>query len=161
MLYRPVIPPFPRQRMSPAGMATTTAIHVGLLWLLLQYSPLVPTVRYVVYQYVRPISPSANNSRAITVRPPNTSPSTDMSVFSNTPESSVPLKATRQLPETLQTRQPEPAPPPIEPEPVRESAKPQPAVPAPPDVAPASLPASLPASIPPSPTWLAAQSHRP
>ena len=71
MLYRPATPPYPRERMSPSAFATTTAIHAGLIWLLLQYSPLVPTVRYVVYQYVRPISPSANTSRAITVRPPN------------------------------------------------------------------------------------------
>ena len=65
MLYRPATPPFPRERMSPAALATTTAIHAGLIWLLLQYSPLVPTIRYVVYQYVRPISPSATAIRQI------------------------------------------------------------------------------------------------
>src|SRR5437868_1696724 len=150
MLYRPATPPFPRERMSPAAMATTAALHVGLIWLLLQYSPLVPTIRYVVYQYVRPISPSANTSRAITLRAPNASPSTDLSVFSNNPDSSIPLKATRQLPDTLQAKEPAPVPPPLEPEPVRESARPQPAVPAPPDIAPA-VPVPVPALPLPQP----------
>ncbi|MEJ6021195.1 hypothetical protein [Ramlibacter sp. PS4R-6] len=146
MLYRPATPPFPRDRMSPSALATTTAIHAGILWLLLQYSPLVPTVRYVVYQYVRPLSPSANASRAITLPQRNATPSSDMAIFSNVPESSVPMKATRQLPETLQAREPAPLPPQPEPEPVREAAKPQPSVPAPPDVAPA-----VPVPVPPLP----------
>src|SRR3569623_1423684 len=128
MLYRPATPPYPRERRSPAAFATTTAIHAGVIWLLLQYSPLVPTVRYVVYEYVRPISPSANASRAITVRPPDTTPTTDMSVFSNTPESTIPMKATKQLPETLLAKEPAPAPPAVEPQAGRESARPEPSV---------------------------------
>jgi outer membrane biosynthesis protein TonB len=130
MLYRPNLPPLPPQRSSPGALVTAGAIHVALLWLLLQYSPVQQAIRYVVYQYVQPISPNANapTSRAITVRPPVSNRAAEMPpVFSNTPESSVPLKTTTQLPDTVKAKKrvtgpaaPEPKPrveTPAEPEP--------------------------------------------
>ncbi|MBC7601032.1 MAG: hypothetical protein H7255_00020, partial [Ramlibacter sp.] len=112
MLYRPTIPPFPQQRLSPTGMATAGAIHVALLWLLLQYSPIQQTIRYVVYQYVQPVSPASNNaSRAITLRPPVViSNSESPTIFSKNVESSVPLKTTTTLPDSLQHKTPVPGP---------------------------------------------------
>src|SRR5512133_886120 len=107
MLYRPTpAANLPRQRMSPAALATASALHLALIWLLLQYSPLQQAIRYVVYQYVQPISPTAPPapSRAITLRAPAATQPADSSVFSKTPESSVPLKTTTQLPETLQPK---------------------------------------------------------
>src|SRR4051794_11659718 len=109
MLYRTSPPQLPRQRMSPTAMVTAGAIHVALIWLLLQYSPVQQAIRYVVYQYVQPINPNSNvatpASRAITVRPSVSRPSTESpSVFSNTPESSVPLQTTTQLPDSVQAR---------------------------------------------------------
>jgi hypothetical protein len=133
MLYRPAHPPFPRKRMSPTAMATAGAIHVALLWLLLQHSPLERTIRYVVYQYVKPISPIAQSgaNRAITIRPPAATSQTESPpVFSNTPESSVPLKTTTQLPDAVQAKKPVPGPrrsnaaPPLEPRPPRPARAP-------------------------------------
>jgi hypothetical protein len=172
MLYRPATPPFPRERMSPGAIATATAIHAGLLWLLLQYSPLVPTVRYVVYQYVRPISPAPEANRAITIRPKAaTSPTEAPAVFSNTPESSVPMQATAQLPETVQPQQKKPAPRAVEPKPIpkrrtetapQRAAEPVPAPPAPPvpmppapapapEIAPTPVAPPVPIPAPPEP----------
>ncbi|HYF42382.1 MAG TPA: hypothetical protein VEA35_08020, partial [Ramlibacter sp.] len=101
MLQRPTPLTLPRQKPSPTAMVTAGAVHVGLLWLLLQHSPLQEVVRYVVH-YAQPISPArspspapAASSRAITISPPVTLRSSqDLSVFSRTPESSVPLKTT-------------------------------------------------------------------
>src|SRR5215208_7124795 len=59
MLHRPTHPSLPRQRMSPAAMVTSGALHVALVWLLLQHAPLQQAIRYVVYQYVKPVSPGA------------------------------------------------------------------------------------------------------
>ena len=104
MLNRPSHPALPAQRMSPTAMVTAGAIHVALLWLLLQYSPVQEAIRYVVYQYIQPISPNAatSGSRAITVRPPPAHLSTETpSVFSRNLESSIPLKTTTQLPDTV------------------------------------------------------------
>ena len=69
MLNRPTPQTLPRQRMSPPALATSAVIHIALLWLLIQYSPIESAIRYVVYQYVQPISPSATNSRAIGQQP--------------------------------------------------------------------------------------------
>ncbi|WP_199236671.1 hypothetical protein, partial [Ramlibacter sp. WS9] len=115
MLYRPTSTALPRQPMSPGALVTATAVHVALLWLLLQYSPLQQAVRYVVTQYVQPVSPPPTPpmaaSRAITIRPPAiTTPADNASVFSRTPESSVPLRTTTQLPDTLQSKTPVPGP---------------------------------------------------
>src|SRR6187549_3357935 len=118
MLYRPTSAALPRQPMSPGAFVTATAVHVALLWLLLQYSPLQQAVRYVVTQYVQPVSPPPTppapptaTSRAITIRPPAiTTPADSASVFSRTPESSVPLRTTTQLPDTLQSKTPVPGP---------------------------------------------------
>ena len=49
MLYRPTHAALPPQRMSPTALATAGAIHVALLWLLLQYSPLQQAIRHLVY----------------------------------------------------------------------------------------------------------------
>ena len=57
MLQRPNPRTLPRQRMSPAAMAATGALHVALVWLLLQQAPVQEAVRYVVYQTVRPAQP--------------------------------------------------------------------------------------------------------
>jgi hypothetical protein len=160
MLYRPTTPPFRRERMSPGAIATATAIHAGLLWLLLQYSPLVPTVRYVVYQYVRPISPAPEANRAITIRPKAApSPSEAPAVFSNTPESSLPMQATAQLPETLQPQQKKPVPRAAEPKPIpkrkteaapERAPEPVPAPPAPPvPLTPEPAPEIAPTPVPP------------
>ena len=48
MLYRPNLPPLPPQRSSPGALVTAGAIHVALLWLLLQYSPVQQAIRYVM-----------------------------------------------------------------------------------------------------------------
>ena len=171
MLHRPTLPSLPRQRMSPTALVTAGAIHVALLWLLLQYSPLQQAIRYVVYQYVKPISPAAQpgSSRAITVRPPVTPHQAENApVFSRTPETSVPLKTTTQLPDTMQAKTPLPGrrapelPLPVEPPPV---AQPEATVPAevvppvpaqalppppapPPEPPPTPLPAPAPVDIP-------------
>ncbi len=155
MLYRPTHADLPRQRMSPTALATAGALHVALLWLLLQYSPLQQAVRYVVYQYVQPISPApapAVSSRAITIRPPVTaSPPDSAAVFSRTPESSVPLKTTTQLPDTVQAKQPVAAPRPAVPAPVVE----------PPSVEPAPPRAEeVPRAAPPEPVVVPAPSRR-
>ena len=94
-------------------MVTVGALHVALLWLIAQQLPVERAIRYVVYQYALPISPGRNapSSRAISTRPSLSLRSTEaMSVFSKRVEPSVPLKATTQLPDTLQARQPAPGP---------------------------------------------------
>jgi hypothetical protein len=159
MLYRPTLPSLPRQRMSPTAMVTAGALHVALLWLLLQHSPLQETIRYVVYQYVKPISPNAQSgsSRAITVRPPVATHQADNApVFSRTPESSVPLKTTTQLPNTLQSKTPLPGPrapelsPPLEQPPRVQPETPpvEPAPSVPPQVAPVPVAPSEPPPLP-------------
>ncbi|MBE7942771.1 hypothetical protein IM725_19550, partial [Ramlibacter aquaticus] len=110
MLYRPTPPSLPPQRMSPAALATAGVLHAAVIWLLWKYSPIEPAVRYVVYQYVQPISPSPGASRAITLRParPQASPDSQ-ELFSRRVEPSVPLQATDQLPDTLKPAKPQPA----------------------------------------------------
>src|SRR6478735_9473576 len=74
MLDRPNILALPRQRPSPAAMATSGALHIALAWLLLQYTPVQQAVRYVVTQVVRPQSanpPSASTSSAAPSPPPS------------------------------------------------------------------------------------------
>ena len=111
MLARPTPLQLPRQRFSPAGFAASGVLHIALIWMLLQYAPVQQAVRYVVYQAVRPFNapaPSANASRAIT---PPAAPGTagdPLSVFSQRPESSLPVQVTNTLPETLQQPQPKP-----------------------------------------------------
>jgi hypothetical protein len=154
MLHRPTPPSLARQRMSPTALVTAGAIHVALLWLLLQYSPLQQAIRYVVYQYVKPINPTAQpgSSRAITVRPPVTPHQAENApVFSKLPETSVPLKTTTQLPDTMQAKTPLPGrrapelPVPVEPPPLA-----QPEAPVPAEVPPVPAQALPPAPAPPS-----------
>ena len=156
MLHRPSHPALPPQRMSPTAMVTAGAVHVALLWLLLQYSPVQEAIRYVVYQYVQPISPNAptSGSRAITARPPPAHLSTETpSVFSRSPESSVPLKTTTQLPDAVQARKPAEGPrtpqttSPVEPSDVEPPPVPQPEA-APVPVAPAPMPLPEPPPVP-------------
>ena len=106
MLYRPTPVPLPRQRMSPAALATTGALHIALVWLLMQHTPVQQAVRYVVYQVVRPqsapatssSSASANSSsRAITMPSRRGEAFDPPEIFSNTPQSSVPMQVTNQL----------------------------------------------------------------
>jgi hypothetical protein len=170
MLHRPTLPTLPRQRMSPTALVTAGAIHLGLLWLLLQYSPLQQAIRYVVYQYVKPINPTAQpaSSRAITARPPITPDQAENApVFSKVPETSVPLKTTTQLPDTMQAKTPLPGrrapelPLPVEPPPIAQTEAPVPAdvppVPAqtlppppapPPEPPPTPLPVPAPVDVP-------------
>jgi len=175
MLYRPNPAALPRQRMSPSALATAGVLHVALLWALLQYTPVQQAIRQVV-SYARPISPTPAPpvaSRAITIRPPAiTSPAESASVFSKTPESSVPLKTTTQLPDMLQSKTPVPGPrnvesPPVVEPTIVESAPapvpipapevppppPMPAVPAPPVAPPVpqEVPPPPPIEIPPVP----------
>ncbi len=110
MLHRPTSVPLPRQRVSPAGLATTGVLHIALVWLLLQYAPVQQAVRYVIYQAVRPASPppptsSASISHAITLPATPGTPGDPLSVFTLRPESSIPLQTTDTLPE-LQPRPP-------------------------------------------------------
>ncbi|MEO5672228.1 MAG: hypothetical protein ABIR26_16190, partial [Ramlibacter sp.] len=131
--------------MSPPALLTAGAIHVALLWLLLQYSPLQQAIRQVVVQYVQAVSPApapAPESRAITVRPPAVAaPAQSNTVFSKAPESSVPLQTTTQLPDTLQARKPVPGP---------RTKLPTPAVELP-NVEPAPNPVSEAPAAPPEP----------
>ncbi|MBE7367742.1 hypothetical protein IM787_09205, partial [Ramlibacter sp. HM2] len=121
MLHRPNPASLPRQRMSPAALAGSGLLHIGLVWLLLQYTPVQEAVRYVVYQATRPspTAPSATatapppsaaspSSRAIT--PPSAlgEPADPPAVFSMRPDSSVPLQTTDVLPEVDPPRQPRP-----------------------------------------------------
>src|SRR4051812_16605506 len=114
MLYRPIALPLPRQRLSPTALATSGALHVALVWLLLQYTPVQQAVRYVVYQAVRPFSatsPAANSSstsRAITLPARRGEPGDPLSVFTQRPESSIPLQATDTLPDLAQPRKRQP-----------------------------------------------------
>ena len=133
MLYRLTYPPLPRSRPSPAAAVTAGALHVALVWALLQYEPVQQAVRYVVYHYVQPISPNASSaataSRAISPAPLVLKQARRMPVFSNTPESTVPLQATTQLPDTLRSREPEAGARRTEAAPPREQPKPAPAPP--------------------------------
>ncbi len=113
MLLRPSPLQLPPQRRSPAALVTVGALHVALLWLIAQHLPVERAVRYVVYQYAVPTSPGRNaaSSRAITA--PSSLPlrsSEALDVFSNRVDPTVPLKATTQLPDTLQARKPRPGP---------------------------------------------------
>ncbi|HEY0823211.1 MAG TPA: hypothetical protein VGD76_05435, partial [Ramlibacter sp.] len=105
MLDRPTPPKLQRQRMSPEGLAATGVLHVALIWMLLQYTPVQQAVRYVVYQAVRPFqAPAASSSsasRAITPPAAPGTPGDPLSVFTLRPESSLPLQATDTLPDTL------------------------------------------------------------
>ena len=105
MLYRPHPLQLPPQRPSPSALLAVGALHLALLWWVNQHWPLERAVRYVVYQYVRPISPPTPDapapapapSRAITPPALNLRATMDLPVFSQTPETSVPLKPPRQL----------------------------------------------------------------
>ena len=112
MLHRPNSVPLPRQRLSPAGVAASGVLHIALVWLLLQYAPVQQAVRYVVVQAIRPASPpvpvAPPPSRAITVPAAPGTPGDPLSVFSLRPESSMPLRTTDTLPETVQERKREP-----------------------------------------------------
>src|SRR4051812_774921 len=110
MLYRPTPRALPRQRLSPPALTATGALHVALLWLLLQYAPVQQAVRYVVYQAVRPapVPPAAASnsnstaparSRAIPLPATRGTPGDDQSLFTLRPESSLPVQATDTLPE--------------------------------------------------------------
>ena len=134
-------------------MATVGALHVALLWLIAQHLPVERAVRYVVYQYALPISArNATSSRAIT-SPSNLSlrSSEAMGVFSTRVEPSVPLRATTQLPDTMQARKPRPGPK----APQEAVTEPEPAparpVPLPVPVAPPPEPLPTPAPVPPEP----------
>ena len=109
MLPRPRPLSLPPQRPSPPALLAVGALHVALLWLVSQQWPVAQAVRQVVYQYVQPVrtptTDAAPSSRAITrPAPPALSlrATTDLPVFANTPETSVPLKTTRQLPDLSQ-----------------------------------------------------------
>src|SRR5215217_4203353 len=102
MLDRPTSLPLPRQRLSPAGLATSGALHIALAWLLLQYTPVQQAVRYVVTQVSRPESANAPTSssaataspppsRAITLTGPRGGAAESPDLFSNTPQSSLPM----------------------------------------------------------------------
>ncbi|MGE0498463.1 MAG: hypothetical protein AB7O72_11600, partial [Ramlibacter sp.] len=167
----------PPQRRSPQALVLVGVLHVALLWFLNQHWPLEQAVRYVVVQYARPISPAQDaapsRSRAITPPTLQLRATTDLPLFSNTPESSVPLHTTRQLPPATPARarregtrqpaatpppesppEPAPPPPPVEtpvapPEPVVPTPAPVPAsVEVPPPVA---APPQPPAPVPPAP----------
>ena len=104
MLDRPTPLKLPRQRLSPAGLAVSGALHIALVWMLLQYTPVQQAVRYVVYQAVRPFNAPATAppaSRAITPPAAPGTPGDPFSVFSRRPESSVPLQVTDTLPDTV------------------------------------------------------------
>src|SRR4051812_7634998 len=151
MLIRPKHPELTRQRLSPAGALTAGAVHVAILWLLLQQAPVQEAMRYAV-NYVQPITPPtpraatpapapapaprADSSRAITVVPPVTLKSADqLTIFANTPESSMPVRTTTQLPKTVKAPKPRPGPvarqpaPTAEPVPAPAAETVQPAVP--------------------------------
>src|SRR5690242_7698950 len=185
MLDRPNILALPRQKPSPAALAASGALHVALAWLLLQYTPVQQAVRYVVTQVVRPqsanppaTSPAAASSpppsRAITLPGPRGSSAESPDLFSNTPQSSVPMQVTDQLPDTLKParkkrRRAQPAPEPAReeapaaspspalksetqlrlPEPVQEVAPAPPPEPAPPPLpVPEPVPVPAPAPVP-------------
>ncbi|MDB5897381.1 MAG: hypothetical protein JWP41_983, partial [Ramlibacter sp.] len=151
MLYRPIALPLPRQRMSPTALATSGALHVALVWLLLQYTPAQQAVRYVVYQAVRPFSasaPSANSSsRAITLPARRGEPGDPLSVFTQRPESSIPLQATDTLPDLTQPRKRQPR------RPRRETSLPD-AIPAPSLRSETQLQRPQAAPVPPTPEVL-------
>src|SRR3954469_10533143 len=130
MLHRPISVPLPRQRLSPAGVAASGVLHIGLLWLLLQYAPVQQAVRYVVVQALRPGAPpvpaSPPPSRAITLPASPGTAGDPLSVFTLRPESSMPLRTTDTLPDTLKQEKPRPR------RQRRETPRPQP------DAAPAS-----------------------
>ncbi|MDB5749784.1 MAG: hypothetical protein JWP65_205, partial [Ramlibacter sp.] len=117
MLDRPTSRALPRQRMSPAALAATGALHVALVWLLLQHTPLQQVVRSVVWQTVRPAQPppastaSANStrsasSRAISPGAGRGAAADEPPLLATRPESSLPLETTLQLPDTLQPARP-------------------------------------------------------
>lgn len=125
MLPRPRPLSLPPQRPSPPALLAVGALHVALLWLISQQWPVAQAVRQVVYQSVPPVRPPTADaaSRAITRPAPpslNLRATTDLPVFANTPETSVPLKTTRQLPDASQAsaeapgaRRPAETPPPV------------------------------------------------
>jgi hypothetical protein len=107
MLARPNPLQLPRQRLSPTGLAASGVLHIALVWLLLQVAPVQQAVRYVVVQAVRPFNapappPAAPVSRAITPPAALGSAGEPPAVFTQRPESSVPIQATDTLPDTLQ-----------------------------------------------------------
>jgi hypothetical protein len=106
MIPTPRHPVLARRRPSWPALALVLALHLWLLWLLNQHWPIERAVRYVVYQYIQPSATpqdNASSSRAITV-PIALRSTRQMEVFSNTPEPSVPIKTTDQLPPLTQSR---------------------------------------------------------
>ena len=69
MMLQPALSPPARRRPSTAALAGVLLAHALLLWLINQYWPIAPAVRYVVYQTIRTITPRSGTITPPTVRP--------------------------------------------------------------------------------------------